>query len=48
MNPKAAQTGPAKRKDTVVMQKHLELLKNNKELKQVYTLLSDLIAKQHK
>jgi predicted short-subunit dehydrogenase-like oxidoreductase (DUF2520 family) len=48
MSPKAAQTGPAKRKDTVVMQKHLELLKNNKELKQVYTLLSDLIAKQQK
>jgi hypothetical protein len=32
----------------VVMQKHLELLKNNKELKQVYVLLSDLIAKQQK
>jgi predicted short-subunit dehydrogenase-like oxidoreductase (DUF2520 family) len=48
MSPKAAQTGPAKRKDTVVMQKHLELLKNNKELKQVYVLLSDLIAKQQK
>ncbi len=48
MSPKAAQTGPAKRKDTPVIQKHLELLKNNKELKQIYTLLSDLIAKQQK
>jgi predicted short-subunit dehydrogenase-like oxidoreductase (DUF2520 family) len=48
MSPKAAQTGPAKRGDTAVMQKHLELLKNNKELKQVYRLLSDLIAKQQK
>jgi predicted short-subunit dehydrogenase-like oxidoreductase (DUF2520 family) len=48
MSPKAAQTGPAKRKDTTVMQKHLELLKNNKELKQIYSLLSDLIAKQQR
>jgi predicted short-subunit dehydrogenase-like oxidoreductase (DUF2520 family) len=48
MSPKAAQTGPAKRKDAAVMQKHLELLKNNKEHKQIYTLLSDLIAKQQK
>lgn len=48
LSPKAAQTGPAKRKDTEVMNKHLDLLKNNKELKQVYILLSDLIAKQQK
>lgn len=46
VSPKAAQTGPAKRKDTEVMNKHLELLRNNKELKQVYTLLSNLITKQ--
>lgn len=48
LSPKAAQTGPAKRRDTMVMKKHLALLKNNKELKQVYILLSDLIAKQQK
>lgn len=48
MSPKAAQTGPAKRKDQVVIEKHLGILKNNKELKQIYTLLSELIAKQQK
>lgn len=48
LSPKAAQTGPAKRKDTEVMKKHLDLIKNNKELKQVYSLLSDLITKQQK
>lgn len=48
MSPKAAQTGPAKRKDQIVIEKHLEILKNNKELKQIYTLLSELIAKQQK
>ena len=48
MSPKAAQTGPAKRKDQVVIEKHLEILKNNKDLKQIYTLLSELISKQQK
>ncbi len=48
MSPKDAQTGPAKRKDQVVIEKHLELLKSNKELKQIYTLLSELITKQQK
>jgi predicted short-subunit dehydrogenase-like oxidoreductase (DUF2520 family) len=48
LSPKKAQTGPAKRNDKLVMQQHLDLLKNNKELKQVYNLLSDLIAKQQK
>jgi len=48
LSPKDAQTGPAKRKDSIVMQKHLELLKSHKELKQIYTLFSDLIAKQQK
>ncbi|MDZ4666206.1 MAG: DUF2520 domain-containing protein [Bacteroidota bacterium] len=48
MSAKAAQTGPAKRKDQIVIDKHLEILKNNKELKQIYILLSDLITKQQK
>jgi predicted short-subunit dehydrogenase-like oxidoreductase (DUF2520 family) len=48
LNPKVAQTGPAKRKDKIVMQKHLDLLGKDKELKQVYILMSDLIAKQQK
>lgn len=46
IHPKKAQTGPAMRHDTVVMKKHLQLLENNKQLTQVYKLLSDLIAKQ--
>jgi predicted short-subunit dehydrogenase-like oxidoreductase (DUF2520 family) len=48
MSPLAAQTGPAKRKDKEVIEKHLKILKGNKELEQLYTLLSDLIVKQQK
>ncbi len=46
MTPKQAQTGPAMRKDTIVMKKHLELLKSNKQLSAVYKLLSELIVTQ--
>ena len=46
MTPKQAQTGPAMRKDTVVIKKHLELLKSNKQLSTVYKLLSELIVSQ--
>lgn len=46
MTPKLAQTGPAMRKDTVVIKKHLELLKSNKQLSAVYKLLSELIISQ--
>ena len=46
MTPKQAQTGPAMRKDTMVMKKHLELLKSNKQLSTVYKLLSELIVTQ--
>ncbi len=46
LTPKQAQTGPAMRKDTVVMKKHLQLLKSDKQLTAVYKLLSDLIIKQ--
>ena len=42
--PKDAQTGPAKRHDENVMAHHLEVLKNQ-EQKEVYQLLSRLIAK---
>lgn len=48
LSPKAAQTGPAKRNDIEVMNKHLALIKNNKDLKQIYVLMSDLISKQQK
>jgi len=46
MSPKQAQTGPAMRNDKVVMKKHLDLLKTNKELTAVYKLLSKLIISQ--
>lgn len=45
LEPLAAQTGPAKRKDKEVMKEHLHLLKN-KELKKIYKLLSALIYRQ--
>lgn len=46
IHPKQAQTGPAMRHDNVVMKKHLNLLKSNKELTTVYKLLSQLIVSQ--
>ncbi|MBC7696532.1 MAG: DUF2520 domain-containing protein [Burkholderiales bacterium] len=46
VQPKKAQTGPAMRNDQTVIQKHLTLLKNEKQLSQVYKLLSDLIITQ--
>lgn len=45
-HPIKAQTGPAMRKDKLVMKKHLNLIKNNKQLTQVYKTLSDLIVSQ--
>lgn len=46
VHPRQAQTGPAMRKDKTVMTKHLQVLKNNKELTAVYKLLSQLIDTQ--
>lgn len=46
VHPKNAQTGPAMRNDKLVMKKHLALIKNNKQLTQVYKTLSDLIVTQ--
>ncbi len=47
MSPIQAQTGPAMRNDRTVMEKHLSLLKSDKQLTAVYKLLSGLIIKQH-
>jgi len=41
--PRAAQTGPAVRYDTNVMDKHLTMLKNNPELADIYKTLSNQI-----
>ena len=42
MEPRIAQTGPAKRRDNTIMQFHLEQL-NSEELKEIYSLLSRYI-----
>lgn len=46
IDPRAAQTGPAKRNDKTVMKKHLKLLSENSDLKKLYKQLSSLIVKQ--
>lgn len=46
LNPRAAQTGPAKRKDEAVMKKHIALLSKQADLKKLYKQLSKLIVKQ--
>ena len=46
VHPVKAQTGPAMRNDKIVMKKHLQLLKQDKQLSHVYAVLSDLIMRQ--
>lgn len=46
VHPLFSQTGPAMRGDKMVMSKHLDLLKNNKELSTIYKQLSHLIYNQ--
>jgi|SRR5688572_16210986 len=48
MDPREAQTGPAKRGDKQVMKKHLDLIDNNTELTKLYKQLSKLIKKQQR
>jgi predicted short-subunit dehydrogenase-like oxidoreductase (DUF2520 family) len=48
VGPVAAQTGPAKRNDKVVMKKHLAVLSGDGDLRKVYKVLSKLIARQQK
>ncbi len=43
ITPFEAQTGPARRNDLEIIQKHLELLKEEPELKKLYSLLTDSI-----
>ena len=44
-DPQNAQTGPAKRNDKNVIQKHLELLKDNPEFEKIYRFVSESIYK---
>lgn len=46
--PRNHQTGPAVRKDTITLKKHLSFLKSNPELKTIYSKLSKLIEVQQK
>ncbi len=41
--PKEVQTGPAKRNDSIVMEKHLKLLENHSEWSELYKLISSNI-----
>ncbi|MDD2284400.1 MAG: DUF2520 domain-containing protein [Paludibacter sp.] len=47
LSPEQAQTGPAKRNDQGVINKHLEILDVNSALKQLYQDLSDMILNQY-
>ncbi len=46
MDPKAAQTGPARRHDTETMQKHLEII-DNKNFKEIYETISKSICETY-
>lgn len=48
LGPEKAQTGPAKRGDDTTIRKHTEFLEQDKELLNIYNLLSAYIAKKYK
>lgn len=45
MDPKDAQTGPAKRGDQVIINRHLEVLKDDSRLLQIYQILTNSIER---
>jgi predicted short-subunit dehydrogenase-like oxidoreductase (DUF2520 family) len=47
MDPGLAQTGPARRRDTAVIEKHLQLLAGIPEYENLYRILSNSIMKQY-
>ncbi len=47
IGPQQAQTGPAKRNDTVVMDEHLSLLREHDLYQKIYTFVSKSIHKKH-
>jgi hypothetical protein len=47
LNPIEAQTGPARRNDIPVMEKHLTLLNNHPEWQQLYNQLSKMILNEY-
>lgn len=46
-SPNITQTGPAKRHDNLIIQDHLNILKDNEDLYNIYKILSDSIMKNH-
>lgn len=46
-SPAEIQTGPARRNDKVVIDKHLEMLQSDPESKEIYRLLSDAIHRRY-
>lgn len=46
-SPDKVQTGPAKRNDTLTINKHLDLLKNNPQLQNLYATVSQDIVKMY-
>ncbi len=46
-SPINVQTGPAKRNDTITIDKHIELLKNNPQTKKLYEIVSQDIVKMY-
>ena len=46
MGPKDAQTGPARRGDTTVINKHLKFLENMQTEKDIYALLTKYIGER--
>ncbi len=45
-SPVEAQTGPAKRKDSITLEKHMQLLKNDPALMEVYEVISRYISEK--
>ena len=48
LSPEEAQTGPAVREDYNVMGRHLDMLDNELELKNVYNIMSNIIIENKK
>jgi predicted short-subunit dehydrogenase-like oxidoreductase (DUF2520 family) len=48
MEPEEAQTGPARREDSLTINRHLEFLQDNDRLKQLYRLFSESIIWKHR
>lgn len=46
--PESAQTGPARRGDVKILQKHVEFLKKDKILREIYTLISQHILDKYR